>query len=469
MTIFEYQNIYLVGIKGVAMTSIAQVLLDAGKKVSGCDTKESFVTDQILQKLNLKVELDFNHSLPPEIDCVVYTSAHQGKDNPLVIQALQKNIPVFSQAEVLSHFFNQKKGIAVCGVGGKSTTTAMITWILEKAGVKSSFSVGVGNIVDLNKTGQWSQASEYFIAEADEYVTNPEEVARGGQIVPRFSYLQPFITVCTNLKYDHPDVYRDFNHTKQVFKDFFTQIKENGYLVVNSDDHELMSIINKLTSRKIITYGTNPEADFQLMSYAAKSGESIGVFKYQAQQYTIKLKIPGKFNILNALAAIATVSCLDKNIKSLDLLADFASTLRRFEYIGQKHEIDFYDDYGHHPTEIKSAIKALKQWHPDKKTVVAFQPHTFSRTKQLFGAFVDAFSEVDKLVLLDIFPSARENFDPSISSLMLKNEIERKYQLKVDLVKDYQELATYFKTQLIKGEVCLTLGAGDIYKVHDLI
>ena len=210
MSILDYNNFFLVGIKGVAMTAIAQILIDAKKRVSGSDVEENFVTQDILKKLNIDILNGFETEIPKDTDYVIYTAAHNGPFNPQVIAAKKKNIPALSQAEVLAKFFNLKKGIAVCGVEGKSTVSAMIAWILEITGRNPSFSIGVGNIPGLNKTAKWDQDSDLFVSEADEYVIDPSCIERHEKIIPRFSFLKPFTTVCTNLKFDHPDVYKDF-------------------------------------------------------------------------------------------------------------------------------------------------------------------------------------------------------------------------------------------------------------------
>jgi len=472
MTLLDYSNFYLVGIKGVAMTSLAQCLLDAGKKVSGSDLAEDFITQELLAKLNLKIDTDFTQALPADIDCVIYTAAHHGKQNPQVQQALQKQIPIFSQAEALSELFNQKKGIAVCGVGGKSTVSAMITWILAKNQLPVSYSVGVGNILGLNKTGQWQEHAQYFVAEADEYVINPEEVKQGKKPIPRFSFLKPFVTVCTNLRFDHPDVYQNFEQTKQVFVDFFTQIKTGGKLVINSE--QKAAITQLLPERSfpldITTFGTSLDSDWQLLSCEVIDGATTNHFKFQNTDYQFLLKIPGQYNSLNALSAIAACYQLGISIdQSIQTLASFESTKRRFEFIKNQHQVSFYDDYAHHPDEIIAVVKALTAMFPDKRLIVAFQPHTYSRTKALFTQFIEALSKIDHLILLDIFASARESLDPTVSSQMLAQEIEKQHQNKVTVLKDYHQLAEYLIKNSQPKDVVLTIGAGDIYQAHDLI
>lgn len=457
MNLLNYDNFYLVGIKGVAMTSMAQLLIDAGKHIAGSDVEENFVTQEILEKLNVKIDTDFKINLPKKTDCVIYTAAHQANENPQVRAAVAQNIPVISQAEAVAQLFNQQRGIAVCGVGGKSTVSAMITWILQKQGLKPSFSIGVGNIPGLNKTGQWSPQARYFVIEADEYVINPQQETKA---IPRFTFLKPYLTICTNLKFDHPDVYRDFEHTQQVFNKFFAQAEK---LIINDQDKNLVK-------QPCLTFGETPEADLYLKSYRSLAGKTISQFVYQDQTYNLILQIPGKFNVLNALAAILAVAQIDIDPQqAVDTLSGFQSTKRRFEFIGEKNGVKYYDDYAHHPHEIKAVIAALKDWCPDQKKIIAFQSHTYSRTKKLFNEFIDAFKDVDQVLMIDIFCSAREKVDLSVSSTKLCEAIVSKHNLPAHNLESIQNLAKYCRKQLKRGNVLITVGAGDIYQVHELI
>lgn len=465
MAFFQYQSFYLVGIKGVAMTSLAQLLLDMGKQVKGSDVPEDFPTKVQLDRLQLPIDTDFNTPLPDDIECVIYTGAHGGQNNQQVKSAKAKGLPTFTHAQALAEFFNQKQGIAVCGVGGKSTVAAMITWIFNSMRLNPSFSVGVGNIPGLDKTGAWTDG-KYFVAEADEYVEDPSITNHAAEIVPRFNYLKPFITVCPNLRFDHPDVYRDFAHTKKIFGEFFIKTDKNGVLVVNGDDLELVGIANS-SHAHVLTFGESEGVDFRLIDYQIKNGQAITTFINQGQTYQFTLQIPGKFNALNALAAIAAAGFIDVKALTDHNLSEFKSTSRRFENIGNIHGIQCYDDYAHHPHEIKAAIQALNEWCPTERKVIAFQSHTFSRTKQLFNDFVDAFSEAKEIVMTDIFASAREQSDPTITSTKLCEAISQKYpQIKAQNLGTNEQLLEYFKSELKSGDVFLTLGAGDIYEIY---
>ncbi len=473
----RFQQFYLVGIKGVAMAALAQLLTDAGKHVSGCDVAEDFVTKGVLNTLSCQIDVGFGHQLPDNAQCVIYTAAHHGLDNPMVQQAIEKHIPSASHAEALAFYLNQKRGIAVCGVGGKSTVSAMISWILEKTNRHPGYAVGVGKIVGLEKTGKWSTESDLFVAEADEYAIDPAAPKKGEPMIPRFGFMKPMVTVCTNLNFDHPDVYKDFNHTKQVFAKFFLAIKERGELIINADNLDLVELVDSLQPYldehevKVWTYGSSELAKIKLLNYTTGEGHNQADFTYKNKSYSLKLPLPGKFNCMNAIAAIT--ACLAVGVPIVDsiaALAEFHSTMRRFEYVGEKNGVRFYDDYAHHPNEVASVIKAITEWYPNRRVVIAFQSHTFSRTKQLFNEFVTAFGEAKEVVMIDIFPSAREAFDPSVTSTQLCEAITAAHpQVSTLNLLTIPKLAAYLQQTLKPGDICLTVGAGDIYQVHQLI
>ena len=460
MALLDAQNFYLVGIKGVAMTSIAQCLLDAGKTVFGSDIAEDFVTEPILTRLALKIEdiATIPDFVNQKIDAVIYTAAHQGIDNPQVQAALQVGVPIYTQAQALAEFFNQKNGLAVCGVGGKSSVSAMITFVLDQlAPQELSFSVGVGEIIGMARTGQWQKNGKYFVAEADEYVIDPHAREKGLLITPRFAFLKPFATVCTNLKYDHPDVYASFEDTKKTFAKFFSQIKTGGHLIINGDNQDLVQLVKELNrpDLKITTFGESETCDFKL------------------QDFDFALQVPGKFNLMNALAALTCLAQLgfDKN-QIISALKQFRSTKRRFELVKKDEQHWHYDDYAHHPSEILAVIDTLNENFGEQKKLIAFQPHTFSRTRQLFDDFVNSLATHtqanDEILLIDIFPSAREAFDPNMNCDKLVAAVKAKYpNCQIQNLKTRESLANYVKQS--NYTVFITIGAGDIYHVHELL
>lgn len=484
-SLLNYQNFYLVGVKGVAMTSIAQCLLDAGKTVRGSDVEEDFVTAKILEKRKIAInnfdENFLNKTNKKKPDCVIYTAAHQGIDHPQVQKAIAANIPIYSQAEALAELFNQKEGVAICGVGGKSTISAMLVWVLKELKIPISFSVGVGEIIGLDATGEWNPQSAYFIAEADEYVVDVNALEKSEELVPRFSFLKPAVVVCSNLSYDHPDVYPNFAASKIAFKKFFLQIKKKGCLIINSDNAELLRLSQEVKKQRsdlnIITFSWKKASDYFLSDWQIKHGHSLATINQQllnkTQQAQLRLKVPGQFNLMNALATIAALAELQIPLKqSCQALSHFQSTKRRFELVHIENAQRFFDDYAHHPNELSELIRSLNQYFPKDKKIIAFQPHTYSRSKKMFKDFVEVLgsnlNDQDQLIILDIFASAREKLDYSVSSQDLVKAIQDKFpQSKVLYLKNIEDLADYIRQN--NFDLTITVGAGDIYKVYELL
>ncbi len=421
-----YSKIHLVGIKGVAMASLAQILADLGKTVTGSDVKEDFVTAEILRARGFTITVGFDGAhIAPDCSLVVYTGAHNGKQNIEVQAARERGIPVMSHAEALGVCMEGKRGISVCGTGGKSTTSAMIAWILHYAGKKPSYAIGVGNVPNLGSTGHYDVESEWFVAEADEYAVDPTDDHR-----PRFIYQHPELIVCTNLSFDHPDIYPDFETMKRTFSDFFNTIPENGALITSENVPSILPSV-----RVIVPENTR-----------------------------IELPLPGIHNQENAQLALSVSKlCGVDEETALEALKIFQSTMRRFEYKGKLGEVEFFDDYAHTPDEIRSTLQAVREKFPTNRIVVAFQPHTYSRTKALFDDFVHALSQADSVLILDIFASAREAVDRTISADLLRSKLHNSPMK----LRDYDELAAKLPEILKDNDVCITMGAGDIYKVYE--
>lgn len=463
------QTYYLVGIKGVAMTALAQVLIDAGHRVQGSDVSETFVTQPILDRLAIPIDT-FAAALPADVDQVIFTAAHQASRHPQVQTAVERGIPILSHAEALATWFNQKQGVAVCGVGGKSTISAMLAWILEKSDNHPSYAVGVGDIIGLNRTGTWDVAGTSFVAEADEYAIDPGAVARQEPILPRFHYLRPSITIASTISFDHPDVYTDEAMTRRVFTEWFATMSSNGTLI--SSDENRLWLEQAGLALTLQWYGEQKESNWVLATEpVVTQGKSQATIIANQQSYQLSLAVPGSYNMKNALAAIAGAHQLGVPVaESNKYLATFHSTKRRFEHVGTFHGVDGYDDYAHHPREIMVVLKAARQWFGDTRVVVAFQPHTYSRTKALLSDFITALSQTPEVVLLDIFASARESEDPTISSDLLCDGL--RHHTPTQLVRNVhtiEGLAAYVQTELHSGDVLLTLGAGDIYTVYTLL
>lgn len=468
------KHVHFTGIKGVGLTSIALCVRDLGAKITGSDVEEEFVTDEVLKRNGLSWSVGFDaKNLEPKPDILVYTGAHGGLTNPEVVAAKEMGIPVLSHFEALAQLAEGKKLIAVCGVGGKTTTSAMIATILEYAGTNPSWAIGVSDIPSLSGSGHFDIEGEYFVTEADEFVISP-----GADNRPKFHLLNPHIVVVTNIEHDHPDVYPTFSDTEKAYKEFFEKLPDNGFLLINADNKNSMNLLQKEQKN----YG------FEFSTY----GKELGLWQFRDETFKdgrteFKLKtdmldddnwidailhVPGIFNLYNATAAYAVSQTLlidpESTVEALD---EFKGCKRRFEKVAEVNGILFYDDYAHHPEEIKATLKATREWFPDKRIVVVFQPHTYSRTKALFTDFAKSFNAADIVGISDIFASAREEKNPSVSSEKLVEEIKKyhPHPEHVGYLGNLENAAKISKSVLKEGDVFMTLGAGDIYKIHKLI
>ena len=465
MDIKKLKHIHFTGIKGVGMASLALCLKDLGKKVSGSDVAEVFVTDEVLKKNKIAWKIGFGESnLKPKPDLLVTTAAHGGFLNPEVKIAEKNNIPVKSYAEFMADLANCKKVISVCGVGGKTTTASMIAVLLNKNKLSPSYVIGVGSIFPIGYAGRYEATGEYFICEADDYAVSP-----GVDNTPKFMLLNPFITVVTNIEYDHPDVYNSFEDTKLAFKNYFDKISNNGALIACIDNENVVNIINSLKKR-IITYGIKNEADYRIKNIKYNNQKThFDLFEKKTKKTygDLVINIPGEFNIRNATATfiVGVILGISENNLRKGLVA-FQGCRRRFEKMGQYKGALLYDDYAHPPSEIVSVLKATRGWYPQKRIVAIFQPHTFSRTKALFNDFSKAFKNADVVGFMDIYASARESFDATVSSEGLADEV-KKYHENVYYLGKHEETLKWNDENVKKGDIVLTMGAGDIFHLYD--
>lgn len=482
MNIKELSHIHFTGIKGVGMTALALCAQDAGIRVTGSDVGEEFVTDITLKKRNIAPMVGFSKdNLQEKPDLVVTTGAHGGLNNPEVLAAKELGIPVMTLAEALPKFTEGKKVIAVCGVGGKTSTSSMIATILDQLGLKPSFAIGVADIPSLGTPGRYDKEGEYFVVEADEYAISP-----GIDNRPRFSLLSPYAIVVTNIVHDHPDIYPTFEDTKKVYVEFIKKLtnqdlESRTILISNSDNetaHELY--VEYLPNPKVISrsYSLKGNGLWNAEDISYAKGKTIFHFNSfddddKKTLVKVTLSVPGDYNIYNALAAITVCSYVTgKPLEDIvSAIEKYTGCKRRFEKVGENGGIIYYDDYAHHPDEVKAAIKATREWFKENRVVVLFQPHTFSRTKALMKEFSESFNEADVVCISDIFASAREPFDDTINSEMLVNEIKKNHSKPEDVMYtgDLAKTAEWLKENLKEGDVFITLGAGDVYKVHNKI
>ncbi|ABL02484.1 UDP-N-acetylmuramate--L-alanine ligase [Candidatus Ruthia magnifica str. Cm (Calyptogena magnifica)] len=451
-------NIHFVGIGGSGMSGIAEVLHNLNYSVSGSDISQNKITDR-LEKMGCQIYHKHHQDNIKNAQVIVVSSAI--KDNNLeVIKAHQLNIPVVPRAEMLAELMRFRFGIAIAGTHGKTTTTSIITHILNVAELDPTYIIGgILNSSGINaKLGE----SDYLIAEADESDAS-------------FLHLQPMLSVITNIDYDHMVTYdNDYQNLKDAFIKFSANLPFYGACIMCADDEGVNEILNSI-HRPLITYGFNNGTDIQAVNV-----KQVGMQMYfdviydkYTKQIPIKLNLIGKHNILNTLAAIGI--CCELNIKTNIIqkaLANFSGVARRLDHHGKLNinnaQVSLFDDYAHHPKEISAVFESLKNTYQDKRLVVIFQPHRYSRTRDLFDDFVYTLSSADILILLNIYP-AQEKPIAHINSSTLANAIRRSSGLNPMVIKNPKEILTVLPSIVNNNDILLILGAGDIHILPDLL
>jgi UDP-N-acetylmuramate--alanine ligase len=462
-------HIHFVGIKGVGMAPLALIAKQAGVTVSGCDTGEAFITDAALEKAGITPLVGFSSDHLAEVTHVITTGAHGGFDNPEVKSAKERGIPVLTQGEAVGEYMSgaffgrELSGISIAGTHGKTTTTAMTATVLKGCGVDPSYLIGTSDIPSLGKAGHYG-SGKYFIAEADEYANEPTY-----DKTAKFLKHQPTIAVITNIEHDHPDVFPTEQSLIDAFALFLKRIPSSGILIAYGDDQNVRTLLKGHNGR-VLTYGQTENNDY-VITHVSVSGHQtfFRVTSNGADLGEFCIKVIGEHNALNALAAcivaLETGLPLDK-IKSA--LTTFSGSKRRAEYIGTlSGGAVLYDDYAHHPTEIKKTLHAFRQLYPKKHVICIFQPHTYSRTKVLFTDFARAFADADQVILLPIFASAREAYDTTITSEDLMHAIQEHHKAVLSFP-HASDVVEYISNQHLGSDsVIITMGAGDVYAIKD--
>lgn len=460
-----YKHIHFVGIKGVAMTSLALYFTDQGIRVTGSDVEGVFPTQQVLDASHIKITQGFCAETIfklKDLDLVIYTGAHGGKDNVEVVEAVKRGIPVMPHGQALGMVMEGRCQISVAGSHGKTTTSAMLATIFSHAGLDPSYAVGCGIILGLGNPGHFGKG-DVFIAEADEYMTDP-----GHDTTPRFLWQHPELLVVTNIDYDHPDAYTNLEEVQKAFLTLQNQMTGRKITIVNHDD-----VPSQVLSQKdfhTITYGYSKDSEYQITHVSFDVGRTF--FTVAVRGTTIGefvLAVPGKHNVLNALAAIVTAYEFGLSYESVKkgLLA-FEGTKRRLELIYTDKDIRIYDDYAHHPSEITASLDAIRWWYPKNRIITIFQPHTYSRTASLLTEFAKSFSKSDIVLVAEIYASAREKVRTDITSARLVEEIA-KHHANVQYIKNVSGALSYIKAHISPGDIIICMGAGDIYEWGDEI
>lgn len=450
----DYKNIHCIGIGGVGVSAIAEILLSRGYNVSGSDMKQSDLTDRLAAD-GVKVYIGHSAENVEDAELIVYSAAI-AEENPEVIRAREKNIPLASRAEVLGVLMDDfKNSIAICGTHGKTTTTSMVSLILDHAKLDPTILVG-GNLAEIGGNVRVGQ-SEFFVTEACEYRDS-------------FLQLRPRIEVILNIDSDHLDYFKDIDHIVRSFDQFAKAVPSDGIIVAYDANPFVNQVIKDIPGA--ITFGYNENCTYHIadVSFDADGRGSFDMYHQGESLGNVKLQMPGEHNILNAVAAFACCHQLGVAPETIiDTLDKFTGTQRRFDIQGKtKDGVKVIDDYAHHPTEIKATLSAAKNIHHNKLWCL-FQPHTYTRTLALFDEFADSFGDADVLILAEIY-AAREKNIYKVSSKGLAEEVLKKHPDKeVYYMESFEEMAAYVKEHAAENDLVLTMGAGDIYKVGEMI
>jgi len=443
------QKIHFVGIGGVGMSGIAEVLLNQGYHVTGSDLKLSPVTERLVS-LGATI-FEGHHAENLNAADVVVISSAVHPDNPEVTEAHRRQIPIIPRAEMLAELMRSKYGITVAGTHGKTTTTSMVATILQRAGMDPTVVVG-GRLNSLGSNAKLG-TGDLMVVEADESDRS-------------FLMLSPTLAIVTNIDEDHMESYAGLDDLKAAFLQFVNKVPFYGAAIVCLDEENIQSIIPSI-KRRIISYGFGSQCDLHILNPTYKGLQSQFQLRYRGEMLgQFQLNIPGKHNILNAAAAAAIG--LDLGLAPTQIhaaLESFSGADRRFQIKGHSEGILFVDDYAHHPTEIKATLEAARNL-GDHRIVVIFQPHRYSRTRYCFEEFARSFYQADVLILSAIYPAGEDPIE-GISSEKLAESIERYGHKNVRCISDVNEIASVVRAELAAGDLVITMGAGNIWKVGD--
>lgn len=445
--------IHFIGIGGAGMSGIAEVLLNEGYQITGSDIQNSVAVESLVKK-GARVYIGHAENQVSNASVVVVSTAIDEK-NPEIIEARKRRIPIVRRAEMLAELMRFRYGIAVAGTHGKTTTTALVSQIYSDAGLDPTFING--GLVKSAGTNAHLGSGRFLIAEADESDAS-------------FLHLQPMVTIVTNIEADHMDTYGgDFETLKQIFIDFIHNLPFYGQAVLCIDDPVIRELLPRI-SRKMITYGFSEDADVQIKDYQqfGQQGQ-FRLLRPNRPELKVTLNIPGQHNALNAAAAIAVAT--EENISDEIILTAMASTQgtgRRFDHLGKfvtpLGEIMLVDDYGHHPTEVDVTIKAARNGWSDKRLVMIFQPHRYTRTRDLYDDFALVLEQVDVLIMLDVY-AAGEKPIVGADSRSLCRTIRNRGRIDPIFVAEHQQLPQVLENILQDGDLLLTQGAGNVGKI----
>jgi len=451
------QRVHLVGVGGIHMSGIAQVLRARGHSVSGSDLYLTPLTEK-LEAMGVTVSRGHDAANVGEAELVVYTSAAH-EDNPEIIEARRRGLPTIKRAQMVARLMEGKRSIAIAGSHGKTTTSSLIAFMLWQAGRSPTFMVG-GEMVGLETNAMPGEGPD-FVVEADEFDA-------------AFLNYHPDIALVTNVEPDHLDIYGSFERLKDTFRQFLSQIKPNGYIVACRDDPALQAILRETAGDDVnlpvhvVSYGLDPSSEWLAEGISSKGVDGYTfVVKCGKQVYaTFETRLPGIHNVSNALGAIAVGSILGLPLEAMRRsVAEFRGVKRRFQPVGEAAGVTVMDDYAHHPTEVRATLAAARDRFPGRRLVCLFQPHTYSRTRYLLDGFRTCFADCDVLLIAETY-AAREEPSAGMSAEELAREVR---QPRARYAGDLAQSAAAAAALLAPGDVFFTVGAGDVEKVGPMV
>jgi UDP-N-acetylmuramate--alanine ligase len=448
----RFQHIHFVGIGGIGMSGIAEVLANLGFRVTGSDQKKSEVTAHLE---SLRVEVTEGHVSENVADAhVVVRSTAVRDDNPEIIEARRRSIPVIPRAEMLAELMRMKPlTVAVAGSHGKTTTTSMVATVLGIAGLDPTFVIG--GIVRTYRANARLGKSQLMVVEADESDRS-------------FLMLTPTIAVVTNIDREHMDYYHDMEDVRKCFSDFVNKVPFYGAAVLCLDDPHVQAVIPNVGRRRI-TYGLSAQADISAhdINYDQSFGSTFSVLRGVDVLGKITLRVPGKHNVYNSLAAIAVGLELDVPFDTIaHALSEFSGADRRFQFKGEEAGVTVVDDYGHHPTEVKATLSAARIGAPSRRIVVLFQPHRYTRTNDLMDEFASAFNNADVLFVTDIYAASEPPIE-GVNAEVLTGRIKSYGHKNAEYIGELENAAEILRESVHEGDLVITLGAGSVHRAGD--
>lgn len=443
------EHIHMVGIGGIGMSGMAEILLRRGFTVSGSDGARSETTER-LESIGAQIFIGHDPSHIEGADVVVYTSAVKAEENVETKAALAARIPVIKRAEMLAELMRMKFGIGIAGTHGKTTTTTMAGLVVQQGEFDPTIVVG-GRVHSFDKTNAVVGGGDIIIVEADEFDRT-------------FLRLNPSMAVITNIDAEHMDIYEDVDDIKAAFLEFANKVPFYGSVILCLDDYHLRSIIPGI-KRQTLTYGFTPQAQLRPADVVTKGMHTeFDVVFDEELLGRIRIEAPGEHNIRNALAAVGIGLRLNMSFEAIAAgLKNYQGVFRRFQVKFDAEDVMVIDDYAHHPTEVKASIEAARRGWPEKRIVAVFQPHLYSRTQQLYQEFGLSFFDADVALVTDIY-AAREKHIPGVSGQLIAQTASDYGHRAVHYVEDKKAVPARLKELVEPGDLVITMGAGDIYK-----